>query len=120
MSDNDQKEYDVTNAPFSWDKLDGLLAYKASGPMCAELLGCHVNTIKNHIKERYNMTFAEYAERKLSATKAKLVQKALQMAYNGNCTMMIFCLKNLCGWADKQEQELTQTEKTIVTVNRAN
>jgi hypothetical protein len=106
MSSNNQKEYDPTIAPFSWDKLDGLLAYKSSLVVCADILDCHENTIKNHIKQRYGMTFSEYSEKKLSRTKLKLVQKAIEQATSGNTTMLIFCLKNLCKWSDNNDQQV--------------
>ena len=111
MSDNNQSNdnptvlpgYDVEKTPFSWDKLDGLLAFKANLTVCEEILGVHQNTIKNHIKARYGITFTEYSDRKLSVTKLRLIQKAIKMAENGNATMMIFCLKNICNWQDKIE-----------------
>lgn len=110
MSDNKQKKndqtYDASKAPFSWDKLDGLLAYKSSLVVCADILDCHENTIKNHIKKRYGMTFTEYAEKKLSRTKVKLTSKAIEMATSGNTTMMIFCLKNICKWNDNNDQQI--------------
>jgi hypothetical protein len=31
------------------------------------------------------------------------------MGENGNVPMLIFSLKNLCGWADKQEQHVDHT-----------
>jgi len=99
------KEYDPAKAPFSWDKLDGLLAYKSSLVVCADILDTTDTTIKNHIKKRYGLTFTEYAEKKLSRTKVKLVQKAIEMAMSGNTTMMIFSLKNICKWQDKIEEE---------------
>lgn len=114
MSSNEKKEYNPDNAPFSWDKLDGLLAYKSSLIVCADILDVHENTIKNHIKKRYNMTFTEYAEKKLSRTKVKLVQKALEMATSGNTTMMIFCLKNLNKWKDNPDEEIDASKIQIV------
>lgn len=113
MSENEQKDYDPSTAPFSWEKLDGLLAYKTSLVSCGDLLGCHENTVKNHIRKRYDMTFGEYSEKKLSATRVKLVQKALQMAYSGNATMLIFSLKNLCKWSDKSEAEITNEKDAL-------
>lgn len=101
-------EYNPAKAPFSWDKLDGLLAYKSSLTVCADILETTDTTIKNHIKKRYNMTFTEYAEKKLSRTKVKLVQKAIEMATSGNTTMMIFCLKNICKWNDNNNEIDTQ------------
>ena len=117
MSESSQKEklptYDPSKAPFSWDKLDGLLAYKSSLVVCAEILECHENTIKQHIKKRTGETFREYADKKLSRTRVKLVQKAIEQATSGNTTMLIFCLKNLCGWADKAEVEQSNTNIEI-------
>jgi hypothetical protein len=106
MSDNKQKNYDPDKAPFSWDKLDGLLAYKSSLVVCADILDCHENTIKNHIKKRYGVTFTEYADKKLSRTKVKLVQKAIESAMSGNTTMHIFCLKNICKWSDNNDSQV--------------
>jgi hypothetical protein len=114
MSDNIQKDYDPNKAPFSWEKLDGLLAYKSSLVVCADILECHENSIKNHIKKRYGLTFTQYAEKKLSRTKVKLVQKAIEQATSGNTTMLIFCLKNICKWADKQDVEVDGTIKTNI------
>ena len=113
MSDNIQKDYDPNKAPFSWEKLDGLLAYKSSLVVCADILECHENSIKNHIKKRYGLTFTEYAEKKLSRTKVKLVQKAIEQATSGNTTMLIFCLKNLCRWSDKQDLDVDVSNITI-------
>lgn len=121
MSENQQKEYDPQSAPFSWDKLDGLLAYKASLVVCADILECHENTIKNHIKKRHDITFTEYAELKLSRTKVKLVQKALEMANRGNATMLIFCLKNICKWVDKVENDIKNSDGSFnLAYNLAN
>lgn len=107
------KEYDIAKAPFSWDKLDGLLAYKSSLVVCAEILETTDTTIKNHIKKRFDMTFTEYAERKLSRTKVKLVQKAIEQATSGNTTMLIFCLKNLCKWHDNNQIEIDASNSEI-------
>ncbi len=41
-----------------------------------------------------------------------LVRTALREAKAGNPAMLIFCLKNLCGWADKQEVEQKQINMT--------
>lgn len=106
MPQNNQKEYDLGKSPFSWDKLDGLLAYKSSLVVCADILEVSERTIRNHIKDRFDLTFTEYAEKKLSRTKVKLVQKAIEMAHSGNVAMMIFCLKNICKWNDNNDTQV--------------
>lgn len=105
--------YDPNDAPFNWDKLDGLLAYKATLLVCSDILEVGKSTLKVHIKKRYGLTFTEYGELKLSRTKVKLVSKAIEMALSGNATMLIFSLKNLCKWQDKLETEVINSGNTI-------
>ena len=96
---------------FSWEKLDGLLALGSHKPMCAAIMDCSEDTIVKRIKDEYGITFTEYREMKLSVTKVKLIQKAIQKAMSGENVMLIFCLKNICNWRDKQPGE---EDKTIV------
>lgn len=113
-----KKEYNLAKTPFSWDKLDGLLAHKSSLLMCEELLDCPSTTIRDHIKARFGLTFSEYQDKKLSVTKLKLVQKAIQMAMNGNVVMTIFCLKNINKWQDKFDiEEEDKEDKRVVHIS---
>lgn len=45
-----------------------------------------------------NMT--DYREKRRDSLKIQLKRKAVTMALGGNVGMLIFCLKNLCGWSD--------------------
>lgn len=45
-----------------------------------------------------NMTM--YREKRKDSLKIQLKNKAVTMALAGNVSMLIFCLKNLCGWSD--------------------
>jgi len=42
----------------------------------------------------------EYRAKRKDAIKVTLQTKALSMAMAGNVPMLIFCLKNICGWTD--------------------
>lgn len=42
----------------------------------------------------------EYKEKRKEGIKIALKNKAVHMAMAGNTAMLIFCLKNLCGWSD--------------------
>lgn len=89
----------------NYDALDALLQFKVSCNFCADYLKVSRDTIIRRIKEDKGMTFMEYHNLQMEHTATKLQQKAIAMAMGGNNTMMIFCLKNLAKWADKQEIE---------------
>lgn len=63
-------------------------------------------TIQRAIERDKDKTFTEYRDEHKGGLQLKLTQKAVEMALNGNVSMLIFCLKNLCGWSDKQETEV--------------
>ncbi len=104
---------------FDWPKLNAILQYSATKADCADVMEVSEDTIERRIKKEYGLTFAAYRTKKMGKVRIMLVQKAIEQAKSGNATMMIFCLKNLCGWADKQEVIETKTETRIVEVRRA-
>lgn len=89
-----------------WKVLDTLLQFKVTLKFVAFEMGVSENTIQRNIKDVKGMTFEEYHKLKLNRTGVKLQQKAIEMAIAGDRTMLIFCLKNLSGWADKIDQEI--------------
>lgn len=110
----------LTIETFDWAQLDKYLQFKITLKMASELMECGETTIKNYIKQKHNMTFTEYSDLKMSKVKVKLVQKALDMAFNGSVPLMIFSLKNICGWADKLEQSVSQeTVQRIIEIKKA-
>ncbi len=84
-------------------ELDALLHFKANKRQCANYLEVSEDTLERRIKEKFNKTFSEYADIKLDNTRIKLQQKIIQKALKGDNTCLIFSLKNLCKWTDKQE-----------------
>lgn len=87
--------------------LDALLQFKVSVEFCADHLKVSRDTIFRRIKENFGMTFTEYHNLKIEGTATKLQQKAIRMALDGDRTMLIFSLKNLAKWADKQETTIS-------------
>ena len=61
------------------------------------------DAIRDYIKREYNCDFTTFRNKYVAQTRYMLIRKAIKMAENGNTAMMIFCLKNLCKWADKVE-----------------
>lgn len=72
---------------------------------CAAFFKCSEDTVERRIKEAFGITFADFRDQNMAYTRASLAQKAIQKAEGGDNTMLIFCLKNLCGWRDKQPGE---------------
>tara|TARA_R110002167_G_scaffold198805_5_gene401943 strand:- start:2607 stop:2963 length:357 start_codon:yes stop_codon:yes gene_type:complete len=87
----------------NYDKLDALLQFKVTQRFCADYLECSEDTIGRRLKDDHDMTFSEYHSLKMERTSLKLQQKAIEQAFAGNSTMMIFALKNLAKWTDKHE-----------------
>lgn len=99
-----------------WQKLDLALSLGANMQIAADYCELSIDTIYRRIKAKYGITAEEYRDRKCANIKLKLIQKAHQLATqdNPNVTMLIFCLKNLAGWADKIDHGFDQNKKTIL------
>ena len=58
--------------------------------------------------------FSGIRDKNLVHTRLMLIRTAVRQAENGNNTMLIFCLKNLCGWVDRVEHGFDKDKKTIL------
>lgn len=95
---------------FDDEKYDQLAAFCRLKPTladCAAFFKCGERTIEDTIARRDGLTFREFREQNLVHTRYDLVRNAIKKARSGDNTMLIFCLKNLAGWSDKQNVELT-------------
>jgi hypothetical protein len=54
-------------------------------------------TLDRVIKKHTGSNFEDLRNKKTDGTRLKLIQTAVGMANNKDRTMLIFCLKNLCG-----------------------
>ena len=93
--------------------LDALLQFRVTLSFCSDYLNVSPDTIQRRIKEKFGMNFGEYHNLKMQRTAVKLQQKAIEEALKGNTVMMIFALKNMAGWSDKQEVNQTVQEIKI-------
>ena len=101
---------------FSWEVLDALLQRSSSKIDCAAIMDCSSDTIERNIKEKHDMTFVQYREKKMATTRTRLIEKALSMAFSGDRVMLIFSLKNLCNWKDKQEISTDDETRKALTL----
>lgn len=103
-----------------WAVLDSILQFNASKKVCSDILEVSEDTIDRRIREIHDTTFIEYRDRKMGKVKIKLQQKAIEQALAGNATMMIFCLKNLCEWADKIETSTNEKKPFVLQYKLSN
>lgn len=82
------------------DKLEGLMAFNPTLADTAAFFKCSESTIGEFIKDQYGITFQEFRSQRMIHTKLKLVDRAIRRTDKSD-VMLIFALKNLCGWTDK-------------------
>mgnify|MGYP000662115099 CR=1 FL=1 len=71
------------------------------------------DTIMRRCKEWGYTGFADARQQNMVHTRLHLIRTAMKMAER-TPSMMIFCLKNLCGWVDKQENVQTGTLQVVI------
>lgn len=103
----------MKKAEICWKTVNGALSIGANSKQvrfALESEGIKIceKTLFRAIESEFDMTFSEYREYRMSGTKIKLLQTAIQTALKGNVTMLIFCLKNMCGWSDKIENKIEE------------
>jgi AraC-like DNA-binding protein len=100
--------------PIDLDQLESLMRLKPTLADTAAFFKCSERTIERYIKDNFNVTFVEFRNQNMVHTRLTLVREALKQAQNGNTALLIFCLKNLCGWSDKIEHGFDKDKKTIL------
>lgn len=103
----------ANNKPIDVAQLKAICRMKPTLKDCAAFFEVSEDTIERHIRKSDNCTFAEFRDKNMVHTRFSLIRTAIRKAENGDNTMLIFCLKNLCGWADKQEQVTIDKSQTI-------
>lgn len=84
------------------EQLKAICRLKPTKKDVAAFFDCSEACIEDRCKEYEELSFSAFRDKYMVHTRFDLVRKALKMAEK-NPAMMIFCLKNLCGWKDKQE-----------------
>lgn len=99
------------------DRLKALMRMNPTIKDTAAFFECSVETIEDRIKEYTGLSFPEFREQNMVHSRLNLIRKAMDMADKGNVPMLIFCLKNLCGWTDKLEHKVDPKEVFQVVFN---
>ena len=102
-----------------WKLLDIACQYKHHEIDIANLLEVSMDTVERRIREKYECSFAEYRNKRLSKTKHNLFAKQVEIAMAGNVTMLIWLGKQYLDQLDQQSITQEVTEKRIVEIRRA-
>lgn len=96
------------------ERLATLMRFKPRLEDCAAFFKVSNDTIERRIRDEHGITYAEFREQNMVHTRFALVQAALRKATNGDNVMLIFCLKNICGWKDQYQSETTNNNIKLV------
>ena len=98
-------------------QLKALMRLKPSLKDTAAFFKCSQELISTIIDREFGMTFPDFRDQYAVASRFSLIRKALAEAENGNNQMLIFCLKNMCGWTDKHELSAKPVERIELAYN---
>lgn len=96
------------------EKLEALCRMAPTLKDAAAFFKVNQDTITDRCKEWGYEGFSDAREQNMVHTRLSLIRKAINMAEAGNATMLIFALKNLCGWADKIDSSTEIVKKPFV------
>ena len=94
-----------------FEKLKELMRLKPTLKDAAAFFEVGTTTIERVIKTRTGLSYGVFRQERMVHTRMNLIGNALNKANSGDNTMMIFCLKNLCGWADNPIPEEDENMK---------
>jgi AraC-like DNA-binding protein len=94
------------------EQLAALMRFRPTREDAAAFFGVSADTVERRIKADTGLTFLQFREQKMVHTRISLVRNALKRAETSDA-MLIFCLKNLCGWSDNA------TQSAVVEIPRA-
>ena len=87
------------------DQLTAFMRLKPSLEDCAAFFKCHKDTITNFIEREFGLGFSAFREQNSVVTRFNMIRTAIKKAEGGDNIMLIFCLKNMCGWRDRPKDD---------------
>ena len=105
--------------PIDWNVVDGLLEAHVAGPGIADRLGCHPDTLYDRCIVEKGVNFTAYSVRKREGGKAKLAERQLKSAMQGNSTMLKILGEEWLGQGQKQQAAATfNLSDLILAINK--
>ena len=88
-----------------WDAVDKMLMAHCTGVQVAAALGMHPDTFYRRCEEEKNVGFTDYSQEKKEKGKNLLLQKQLQVAMQGNTTMLVWLGKQHLQQRDQEQSK---------------
>jgi len=95
------------------NELATLMRFKPTMADCAAFFKVSIDTIERRIRKETGLSYAEFRDQNMVHTRFTLIQRAIEKSKTSD-TMLIFCLKNLCGWKDKFETDISLIPKPFI------
>lgn len=107
-------------AIIDWELVDKMTMAGNGGTTISRALGIDEETLYRACKREHKMGFSEYRQQKIAIGSDRLLSKGYQMAVTGDRTMLIFYLKNRCGFTDRvtTESNINISKEAEEQVNR--
>lgn len=103
----------ILNMELNHENLVNLMRFRPTLKVTADWFGTSEDTIERRVRKWEKITFGEFKEKYSQHIRFKLMDRAIEMAMSGNATIMIFALKNFCGWTDRiHEPEATEADSS--------
>ena len=83
-----------------WRQIEQMAHIQCTGEEIAAVMGCSFDTLEKRVKEKYEMSFADWITQKKHGGNASLRRMQWTTAQSGNVTMQIFLGKNKLGQTD--------------------
>lgn len=93
------------NISVNWKDFDKLLSMQCTLREVASFFECSEDTIENIVKKEKLCTFSEYSREKKANGKRQLRKRQMDIAMQGNTTMLIWLGKQYLDQKDKNEIE---------------
>ncbi len=94
-------------ALIDWDLVDKLCSIQCTGAEISSVLGIHYDTLAQHVKREFGMSFPEYHDQKKGDGRVSLRRRQWMLAQEGNPTMLIWLGKQYLDQTDRSRTELT-------------
>jgi len=104
--------------PIDWNKADEMLESCCTGTEIAAYFAMHPQTFYDRVHMEKGVSFTAYSQQKQSKTLQKLRDKQIEVAHNGNPSLLIWLGKQYLDQRDqpKEESKKQATEAAIISM----